>query len=116
MKYVLGLLSLALLTGCTTPTMDEMRQEEPRQVLHSKKTDKVIADCVQHAWQDMPVFEGESGATQEPGSNGGYTVATVGEAYFVDIQADTEGSVVKYYAMTYRWISRKHLAALQGCL
>jgi hypothetical protein len=116
MKSVIGMLALVLLAGCTTPTMTEMRQEEPRQVLHSTKADKVIADCVQHAWQNMPVFEGKSGATQERGSNGGYTVATVGEAYFVDIQADASGSVAKYYAMTYRWISRKHLAALQDCL
>jgi hypothetical protein len=116
MKSVLGMLALALLTGCTNPTMNEIRQEEPRQVLHSKKTDKVIADCVQRVWQDLPVFEGSAGATQELNSTGGYTVATVGEAYFVDIQADTDGSVAKYYAMTYRWISKKHLAALQSCL
>lgn len=116
MKLIICTLTLALLTGCSTPTMKEMRQEEPRQVLHSKKSGKFIADCVQREWEDMPVFEGGSGATQEPGSKGGYTVATVGEAYFVDIQADATGSVATYYAATYRWISRKHLAALQRCL
>ncbi|MGH9949946.1 MAG: hypothetical protein ACRD6X_22485 [Pyrinomonadaceae bacterium] len=116
MKLLIWTLALASLAGCATPPMNEMRKEEPRQVLHSKKADKVIADCVQREWQDMPVFEGRSGATQESGSNGGYTVATVGSAYFVDIRADASGSVAKYYAATYRWISRKHLIALEGCL
>jgi hypothetical protein len=96
--------------------MNELRNEEPRQVLHSKKAAKVIADCVQREWQEMPVFEGKSGATQEPGKKGGYTVATVGEAYFVDIQADASGSVAKYYASTYLWIARKHLTALKSCV
>jgi hypothetical protein len=116
MKLVIGTLALAVLAGCTTPTMNEMRQEAPRKILHSKKAEKVIADCVQREWQDMPVFEGRSGSTQEPGNKGGYTVAAVGEAYFVDIQADASGSVAKYYAATYRWIARKHLTALQSCL
>jgi hypothetical protein len=117
MKLVIWAFALALLAGCATPTtMNEMRKEEPRRVLHSKKAVKVIADCVQREWQDMPDLDGRSGATQEPGSNGGYTVATAGSAYFVDIQSDASGSVAKYYAATYRWISRQHLTALQSCL
>jgi hypothetical protein len=116
MKLVMGTLALALLAGCATPTMNEIRQEEPREVLHSKKADKVVADCVQREWKDLFVFEGRDGATQESGSKGGYTVATSGSAYFVDIQPEASGSVAKYYAATYRWISKKHLDALQSCL
>ncbi|WPN44635.1 MULTISPECIES: hypothetical protein [unclassified Pseudomonas] len=116
MKFAIGVLALLSLTGCATPTMNEMRQEAPREVLHSKKADKVIADCVQREWKSLFVFEGRDGATQESGSNGGYTVATSGSAYFVDIQPEKSGSVAKYYAATYRWISKKHLAALQSCL
>lgn len=116
MKSAIWTLALVSLAGCTTPTMNEMRQEEPRQVLHSKKTEKVVADCVQHQWQDMPVFEGHSGATVERGVKGGYTVATVNSAYFADIQAEGAGTVIKYYAATYRWISRKHLSAIESCL
>ncbi|AWY44521.1 hypothetical protein DKY63_31490 [Pseudomonas putida] len=96
--------------------MNEMRQGAPREVLHSKNNDRVIAECVQREWQNLFVFEGRDGATKEPGSNGGYTVATSGSAYFVDIQSQSSGSVAKYYAATDRWISKKHLAALKSCL
>ncbi|AWY44503.1 hypothetical protein DKY63_29135 [Pseudomonas putida] len=96
--------------------MNEMRQAAPRDVSHSKKNNKVIAECVQREWQNLFVFEGRDGATQKPGSNGSYTVATSGSAYFVDIQSEASGSVAKYYAATDRWISKKHLAALKSCL
>ena len=116
MKAAIWVLALASLAGCAAPSMNELRQEEPRQVLHSKKAVKVIADCVQHGWENLSVFEGRSGATQEPGKKGAITVATTGSAYFVDIQPDTSGSVAKYYASTYRWISRKHLDTVESCL
>jgi hypothetical protein len=116
MKLAIWVLALASLAGCATPNMNEMRQEAPREVLHSKKADKVIAVCVLREWKNLFVFEGRDGATKESGSNGGYTVATSGSAYFVDIQPEASGSVAKYYAATYRWISKKHLAALQSCL
>lgn len=116
MKCALLALSLVSLAGCAVPTMSDMRQEGPREVLHSKKNDKVIAECVQREWQNLFVFEGRDGATLEPGSKGGYTVATTGSAYFVDIQSQASGSTVKYYAATERWISRKHKDALQRCL
>lgn len=116
MKAAIWVLALASLAGCAAPSMNELRQEEPRQVLHSKKAVKVIADCVQHGWENLSVFEGRSGATQEPGKKGAITVATTGSAYFVDIQPDASGSVAKYYASTYRWISRKHLDTVENCL
>ncbi|KAB0494305.1 hypothetical protein [Pseudomonas vancouverensis] len=116
MKWILWTLALASMAGCAVPTMSEMRKEDPRQILTSKKPEKVVADCVLREWQDLPVFAGHDGATLEPGSHGGYTVATVGSGYFVDISKDEFGSVAKYYAATHRWISRKHLEALQRCL
>lgn len=116
MKAAIWVLSLASLAGCAAPSMNELRQEEPRQVLHSKKTVKVIADCVQHGWENLSVFEGRSGATQVPLAKGGITVATTGSAYFADIKPDAGGSVAKYYASTYRWISKKHLEAVESCL
>ncbi|VVM36117.1 hypothetical protein [Pseudomonas fluorescens] len=116
MKSAIWVLALVSLAGCATPTMNEMRQEAPREVLHSKKADKVIADCVEREWQSLYVFEGRDGATQESGSKGGYTVATNGSAYFVDIQPEASGSVARYYAATSLWIAKKHLAALQSCL
>jgi hypothetical protein len=116
MKFILWAVACASLAGCAVPTMTEMRQKEPRQVMHSTKTDKVLADCVQKKWQELPVFEGKKGATQEPGSHGGYTVASVGEAYFADIQSEGAGTVAKYYSATYLWISKKHEEAVQECL
>lgn len=116
MKSALLALALLSLAGCAAPTVTEMRQEGPRETLPSKKNAKVIAECVQQGWQNLFVFEGKDGATLESASNGGYTVATTGSAYFVDIQSQASGSVAKYYAATERWISRKHLHALQNCL
>lgn len=116
MKSAIWALALVSLAGCAVPTMNEMRQETPREVLHSKKNDKLIAECVQRGWQNLFVFEGRDGATLESSSNGGYTVSTSGSAYFVDIQSQASGSEAKYYAATDRWISKKHLAALQSCL
>jgi hypothetical protein len=116
MKFIVWAVALASLAGCAVPTMNEMREKEPHEVTHSKKPPKVIADCVQKKWQELPVFEGKSGATQEPRSHGGYTIASVGEAYFVDIQPEAAGSVAKYYSATYLWISKRHQAAVQECL
>jgi hypothetical protein len=117
MRTLIGVVAVMLLVGCIAPTMNETRQEGPRKILYSKKTDEAIAKCVEYEWHNLPVFGGERGATQQPSRDGGYTVFTVRSAYFVDIQPGASGSVAKYYSvLDNNWIYEKHLAALQSCL
>ena len=116
MKFFMGALALMLLAGCMAPTMNQARQEGPYKILYSKKTDKVLAQCVQYAWQNQPIFGGAPGATLQPGQDIGFTVFTTASEYFVDIQPGTSGSVAKYYVLLSNWIAKKRLTALESCL
>lgn len=80
MRILLGVVAVMLLVGCTAPTMNEMRQEGPRKIMYSKKTDEALAKCVEYEWHNLPAFGGESGATQQPGRDSGYTVFTIRSA------------------------------------
>lgn len=107
---------MVMLSGCMAPTINEARQEGPYKVLHSKKTDKDVAECAQYEWQNQPIFGGTPGATLQPGRDAGYTVFTEGSQYFVDIQPKGSGSEAKYYVVVGNWIANKRLTALQSCL
>jgi hypothetical protein len=116
MRILIGAMAVMLLAGCMAPTMNEARQEGPLKVLYSKKTDKAVAQCVLYEWQNQSLFGVAPEATLQPGRDSGYTVYTPGPDYFVDLQAGASGSVAKYYAVLDNWISKKRLAALEGCL
>lgn len=117
MRILIGCVVLMLLAGCMAPTVNEVRNEGPRKVLYSKKTDEVLAKCVESKWQSQKEIGGEPGASQQPGKDRGYTVFTAHSAYFVDIQPEASGSVAKYYALVdNNWFYEKHLNALQSCL
>lgn len=105
-----------MLVGCMAPTMNEARQDGPFKVLASRKSDSVLARCVQYEWQNQPIFGGSPGATLQRGRDNGYTVFTEGSQYFVDIQPKGSGSEAKYYVVVGNWIANKRLSALQGCL
>ncbi len=110
------LISAVMLAGCMAPTMNEARQSGPYKVLHSKKSDKYVAECVQYEWQNQAIFGGTPGATLQAGRPSGYTVFTEASAYFVDVQPEGAGSVSKYYVVLPNWIANKRLAVLQSCL
>lgn len=116
MKLFMGGVVVMLLAGCMAPTMNEARQEGPDKVLYSKKSDKVVAQCVQYEWQNQSLFGVTPEATLQPSRDNGYTVFTSGSEYFVDIHPGASGSVAKYYAVLNNWISAKRLTALQSCL
>ena len=116
MRILISAVAVAMLAGCMPPTMNEARLDGPYKVLHSKKSDKDVAECVQYEWQNQAIFGGTAGATLQAGRPSGYTVFTEASAYFVDIQPKGAGSEAKYYAVVGNWIANKRLTALQGCL
>ncbi|XKU40495.1 hypothetical protein BG51_23250 [Pseudomonas [fluorescens] ATCC 17400] len=116
MRILIAAVAVAMLAGCMAPTMNEARQSGPYKVLHSKKSDKNVAECVQYEWQNQAIFGGTPGATLQAGRPSGYTVFTEASAYFVDVQPEGAGSVSKYYVVLPNWIANKRLAVLQGCL
>jgi hypothetical protein len=116
MRILLGALAMTLLAGCMTPAMNEARSKSPYRTLSSNKPEKVVAQCVQFAWQDESVFGVDAGAFMQPGESGGYTVYTIGAAYFVDVQSVASDTTANYYAESDSWSAKRRLAALATCL
>lgn len=116
MRTLIGLLSLALLVGCTGPKMKEARANTPNKVLSSSKAGQVVAQCVQFAWQDEAVFGVDASAYLEPREAGAYTVYTRGAEYFVDVTPSGAATTVSYYVSEDNWFAKRRLAALATCL
>jgi hypothetical protein len=116
MRILIGAVAVVLLAGCTTPAMNEARSKSPYKTLSSNKPEKVVAQCIQFAWQDESVFGVDAGAFMQPGEPGGYTVYTTGAQYFVDVQSAASGTNTNYYAASDSWVAKRRLAALATCL
>lgn len=116
MRILIGALAMALLAGCATSAMNEARSKSPYKTLSSNKPEKIVAQCVQFAWQDESVFGVDAGAFLEPGEPAGFTVYTRGATYFTDVQSTASGTTANYYAASDTLVAKRRLAALATCL
>lgn len=116
MRILIGLLAFVLLAGCMARPMSEARQDAPYKILHSQKTDKALAECVQYEWQNQSLFGVTPQATMQVGVKSGYTVFTAASEYFVDIEPGAAGADARYYVIAKNWIARARLEKLQSCL
>lgn len=116
MRILMVALAVTLLAGCAGSVMDDARNGAPNKVLTSDKPEKVVAQCVQFAWQDEAVFGVDAGAYLQPGKKGGSTVYTRSAESFVDISEDASGTALNYYAQHDDFVAKRRLAALATCL
>jgi uncharacterized protein YceK len=116
MRILMVVLAATLLAGCAGSVMDNSRTKSPTKVLNSDKPEKVVAQCVQFAWQDEAVFGVDAGAYLQPGRKGGSTVYTRSAESFVDLSSDASGTVLSYYAQHDDFAAKRRLAALATCL
>jgi hypothetical protein len=116
MRILMVALAATLLAGCAGSAMNDARTGTPDKTLTSNKAEKVVAQCVQFAWQDEAVFGVDAGAYLQPGKQGGSTVYTRSAESFVDISADASGTALNYYAQQDDFIAKRRLAALATCL
>ena len=108
--------SSALLAGCAGSAMNDARTGTPYKTLTSEKPEKVVAQCVQFAWQDEAVFGVDAGAYLQPGKKGGSTVYTRSAESFVDLTTAVTGTELSYYAQRDDFVAKRRLAALATCL
>jgi major membrane immunogen (membrane-anchored lipoprotein) len=116
MRILVVALAFVLLAGCIARPMNEVRQDGAYKVLHSKKTDKALAECVQYEWQNQSLFGVTPQATMQPVRDGGYTVFTAASEYFVDIKQGATGTDARFYVIAKNWIAKARLEKLQSCL
>lgn len=116
MRMLMVALAATLLTGCAGSVMEDARTQTPYKVLNSDKPEKVVAQCVQFAWQDEAVFGVDAAAYLQPGKKGGSTVYTRSAESFVDLTTDASGTVLNYYAQKDDFVAKRRLAALATCL
>lgn len=116
MRILVGMLAFVVLAGCMARPMSEVRQDGPYKILHSNKTDKALAECVQYEWQNQALFGVTPQATLQAGRDSGYTVLTAGSEYFVDFKQDATGTDARYYAIARNWIAKARLEKLQSCI
>ncbi|MGF6110111.1 hypothetical protein [Pseudomonas frederiksbergensis] len=116
MRILMVALVATLLAGCAGSAMDDSRTKAPTKVLNSDKPEKVVAQCVQFAWQDEAVFGVDAGAYLQPGKKGGSTVYTRSAESFVDLSSDASGTELNYYAQHDDFVAKRRLAALATCL
>ena len=113
---MVALAATTLLAGCAGSVMNEARTGTPYKTLTSDKPEKVVAQCVQFAWQDEAVFGVDAGAYLQPGKKGGSTVYTRSAESFVDVTTDASGTALSYYAQHDDFVAKRRLAALATCL
>ncbi|MEX3777632.1 hypothetical protein [Pseudomonas sp. MYb118] len=116
MRILMVALAATLLAGCAGSVMNNARGGAPTKILTSDKPEKVVAQCVQFAWQDEAVFGVDAGAYLEPGLRGGSTVYTRSAESFVDIREESSGTALNYYAQKDDFVAKRRLAALATCL
>lgn len=116
MRILMVALAATVLAGCAGSVMDNARTQTPNKVLTSNKPEKIVAQCVQFAWQDEAVFGVDAGAYLQPGKKGGSTVYTRSAESFVDVSTDTSGTVLNYFAQKDDFVAKRRLAALATCL
>ncbi|WP_397452734.1 hypothetical protein [Pseudomonas sp. NA-150] len=116
MRMLAGLMTLGLLAGCSTHSMDQARTAAPTKTFTSEKKDQLVAQCVQFAWQDETMFSVEAAAYLQPGPAGGYTVYTRSSEYFIDVTSSAAGTTVNYYITNADALAERRLATLATCL
>ena len=116
MRILMAALAATVLAGCAGSVMDNARTQTPNKVLTSNKPEKIVAQCVQFAWQDEAVFGVDAGAYLQPGKKGGSTVYTRSAESFVDVSTDASGTVLNYFAQKDDFVAKRRLAALATCL
>ncbi|MFJ7793673.1 hypothetical protein [Pseudomonas sp. NPDC096950] len=116
MRILMVALAATLLAGCAGSVMDDSRTKSPTKVLNSDKPEKVVAQCVQFAWQDEAVFGVDAGAYLQPGKKGGSTVYTRSAEVFVDLSSDASGTQLSFYSQHDDFVTKRRLAALATCL
>lgn len=92
MRILMVALAATLLAGCAGSAMNDARTKTPYKTLTSDKPEKIVAQCVQFAWQDEAVFGVDAGAYLQPGKKGGSTVYTRSAESFVDVTTDASGT------------------------
>ncbi|BBP71631.1 hypothetical protein PHLH6_36350 [Pseudomonas sp. Seg1] len=116
MRILMVALAATVLAGCAGSVMDDARTKTPYKTLTSDKPEKVVAQCVQFAWQDEVVFGVDAGAYLQPGKKGGSTVYTRSAESFVDVSTQASGTALNYYAQKDDFVAKRRLAALATCL
>ncbi|MHC8406738.1 hypothetical protein [Pseudomonas sp. TMB3-21] len=116
MRILMVALAVTLLAGCAGSAMNDARMGTPYKTLTSEKPEKVVAQCVQFAWQDEAVFGVDAGAYLQPGKKGGSTVYTRSAESFVDLTTAVTGTELSYYAQRDDFVAKRRLAALATCL
>ena len=116
MRMLMGALAVSLLAGCAGSAMNDARTATPYKTLSSDKPERVVAQCVQFAWQDEAVFGVDASGYLQPGSKGGTTVYTRSAESFVDVTTDASGTRLNYYAQHDDFVAKRRLAALATCL
>ncbi|MBS4078573.1 MULTISPECIES: hypothetical protein [Pseudomonas] len=116
MRILMVALAATVLAGCAGSAMDDARTQAPYKVMTSDKAEKLVAQCVQFAWQDEAVFGVDAGAYLQPGKKGGSTVYTRSAESFVDLSTEPSGTTLNYYAQKDDFVAKRRLAALATCL
>ncbi|WP_166223898.1 hypothetical protein [Pseudomonas atagonensis] len=116
MRMLMVALAATVLAGCAGSVMNDARSQTPYKTLMSDKPEKVVAQCVQFAWQDEAVFGVDAAAYLEAGQKGGSTVYTRSAESFVDVTTEPSGTALKYYAQKDDFVAKRRLAALATCL
>ncbi|MBV4488921.1 hypothetical protein HU727_025340 [Pseudomonas sp. SWRI153] len=116
MRMLMLALAAVLLAGCAGSVMNDARTKSPYKVLTSDKPEKVVAQCVQFAWQDEAVFGVDAAAYLEPRTSGGTTVYTRSAESFVDVVTEATGTTLNYYAQQNDFVAMRRMAAMATCL
>lgn len=116
MRMLMVALAVTSLAGCAGSVMNDARTGTPYKTLTSDKPEKVVAQCVQFAWQDEAVFGVDAGAYLQPGKKDGSTVYTRSAESFVDLSTAVSGTQLSYYAQRDDFVAKRRLAALATCL
>jgi len=116
MRILIGALAVALLAGCVSPTISQMRDKGPAGTYTSAKSEGDLSKCVLFAWQDTSLAGSAPTVSIQPGRDGGTTVTTGGNEYFVDLKSAGSKTSARYYEVGDTWISRKLQPKLKSCL
>lgn len=114
MKFLIPLVAVAVLAGCTSPS-NQARAVGPYKTYSSQKAAAVVAQCIEYSWQDQAMIGAEADAFMQSGEKG-FTVYNTGAQFFVDIQAHGGGSAISYYAPPSSQAAERRGAALATCL
>lgn len=113
---VASIFFLALVSGCTIPSMPEMREYGPERSFQTLKNSETVANCILFSWQESNLGDGGMPMALQPRRGGGSTVYAGRREYFVDVMSDTIGTRVEYYSLANNWVSRDLIKALKLCL